>query len=307
MAGAVLGCNEPAVASSASHMEKDTVGPASAPIEVEQRFLYGPGIGEKLAALGATLQGTVSFRDKYYDMPDWRLTLADHWLREREGVGWELKCPPQSLEGGKASGCVSSQATEPQPPPCLPRSPSYVPDGHQSQHPLQLLEQVGRPGLAMQYREVTCPLAIVAQVCRLLGAHMTAGWCGDVAKAVEELGLEEFASFVTRRRKYHLGDLSVDLDEADFGYAVGELEAVVGQEEDVPEALKRIQKLGCQLGFDEKARIPGKMSAYLHKFRPAHYDALLQARRLQKVASTETLPPGPLQLALQSSSDEKRA
>lgn len=271
----------------------------SASIEVEQKFLYGPGIEEKLVALGATLQGTVSFRDTYYDTPDWRLTLADHWLREREGSGWELKRPPQSLENINAVG----QATDPQPLQCLQQgqSPSSVPRGHMSQHPLQPLEQLGKPGLATQYQEVIRPLEIVSQVCGLLGAHLQASWRDNVAQAVEGLGLEEFASFVTCRRKYRLGDLSVDLDEADFGYAVGEVEALVGQKEDAPEALKRIQKLGCQLGFDEKARIPGKMSVYLHKFRPAHYDALVQARRLQKVASTESRPP-----ACTTPSDEER-
>ncbi|KAJ6653080.1 hypothetical protein lerEdw1_010166 [Lerista edwardsae] len=301
---AVVARNAPAAASD-SHMEEDSVGPASAPIEVEQKFLYGPGTEEKLAALGATLQGTASFRDKYYDTPDWRLTLADHWLREREGAGWELKRPPQSGSG-------RSQAAERQPPQCLrqAQSPCRVPDGHTSQHPL---EQTGRPSLATQYQEVTCPLEIVAQVCGLLGVRLEAGWQGDVAKAVERLGLEEFASFVTRRRKYRLGSLSVDLDEADFGYAVGELEAVVGRQEEVPEALQRIQQLASQLGFDQKTRIPGKMSVYLHKFRPAHYDTLVQARRLQRVADTsrESLEKGTSetpshpQPALPSSSHER--
>lgn len=203
---------------------------------MEQKFLYGPGTEEKLAALGATLQGAVSFRDKYYDTPDWRLTLADHWLREREGAGWELKRPPQA-------GSTSSQAAAHQ--PLQAQSPRRVPEGHTAPQPL---EQMGRPGLATQYQEVTCPLKIVAQVCGLLGEHPEAGWQGDVARAVERLGLEEFASFVTRRRTFRLGNLSVDLDEADFGYAVGELEAVVGKQEEVPGALKRIQQLGRQLG-----------------------------------------------------------
>nr|XP_056719639.1 thiamine-triphosphatase [Euleptes europaea] len=217
--------------------------PASGSIEVEQKFLFGPGTEEKLVALGATLAGNVSFRDRYFDTPDWRLSMADHWLRKREGTGWELKCPP---------------------------------------------EGAGVSGPATEYREVTCPLEIVAHVCGLLSVDLPAGLRNDVARAVEELGLEEFASFVTHRRKYRVAGLSVDLDKADFGYAVGEVEDVVGRQEDVPEALERIQELGRKLAdLDEKTRIPGKMSVYLHKFRPEHYERLVRDGRLRKVRDTE--------------------
>lgn len=182
-------------------------------------------------ALGATLAGNISFRDRYFDTPNWRLTLADHWLREREGAGWELKCPPQPLEG-------TTESWDPQGLTQVPAKPL----------PLQPLEGAGRPDPATQYQEVTCPRDIVVRVCGLLGVDLAVSWGDDVARAVEELGLEEFASFVTRRRKYRVRELCVDLDEADFGYAVGEVEAVVRQQEDVPEALERIQELGRQLG-----------------------------------------------------------
>ncbi|XP_060111376.1 thiamine-triphosphatase [Heteronotia binoei] len=255
-----------------SHAGKDAGSPASGSIEVEQKFLFEPGTEEKLAALGASLAGNVSFRDQYFDTPDWRLTLADYWLREREGTGWELKCPPRPLEGAT----VSSPAAESRNPRGLTQVPA-------APLPLQPLGGAGRPDSATQYQEVTCPRDIVAHVCGLLGVDLAASCCGDVARAVEKLGLEEFASFVTRRRKYRVRELCVDLDEADFGYAVGEVEAVVRRQEDVPEALERIQELGRQLGFDEKTRVPGKMSVYLHKFRPAHYESLVRAGRLRKV------------------------
>ncbi|XP_015275438.1 PREDICTED: thiamine-triphosphatase [Gekko japonicus] len=273
MAAAGFACSV-AAAACGSHAGrgKDAGSPASGSIEVEQKFFFEPGTEEKLVALGATLAGNVSFRDQYFDTPDCRLVLADHWLREREGIGWELKCPPRPLEGAG----ISSPAAE----SWDPRGLTQVPAGP---CPLQPLEGAGRPDPATQYQEVTCPRDIVARVCGLLGVDVAVSWCDDVARALEELGLEEFASFVTRRRRYRVGDLSVDLDEADFGYAVGEVEAVVRQQEDVPEALERIQELGRQLGFDEKTCIPGKMSAYLHKFRPAHYESLVRAGRLRKV------------------------
>uniref|UniRef100_A0A8D2LI88 Thiamine-triphosphatase n=1 Tax=Varanus komodoensis TaxID=61221 RepID=A0A8D2LI88_VARKO len=210
--------------------------PASGLIEVEQKFLSGPDTAEKLVALGATLDGILTFRDRYYDRADYRLTLADHWLREREGAGWELKCPPPS------TASVSGPTTT-------------------------------------HYLEVTSPRETVARICALLGVDPALAWHDDVAAAVEELGLQEFASFVTQRSKYRLGDLNVVLDEMDFGYAVGEVEAMVRQEE-VPAALEQIRKLGVHLGFDETTRFPGKMSAYLYKFKPAQYNALLQRGRV---------------------------
>ncbi|XP_053119625.1 thiamine-triphosphatase isoform X2 [Hemicordylus capensis] len=328
MAASSCSSGGPAAASPGSLQQLGT-GPASGSIEVEQKFLYGPDTEEKLVALGASLGGRVSFRDRYYDVPDWRLTLADHWLREREGAGWELKCPPQPLEGTRVSGNPASPATESQPPQHPPQAPTgargLLPRGLQPQPSPQPLEGAGKPGAATQYQELTCPQEIVARVSGLLGTEPLAGWHNDVSRAVEGLGLEEFASFVTCRRKYRLGNLSVDLDEADFGYAVGEVEVVVGQLADVPEALERIQKLGCQLGFDVETRILGKMSVYLHKFRPAHYQALVQAGRLQKVGGVtdaqggegltrawgcagvgDPLPPGHLHLAPTSSAEEER-
>ncbi|XP_062944628.1 thiamine-triphosphatase isoform X3 [Cynocephalus volans] len=62
-------------------------------IEVERKFVPGPGTEERLQELGGTLEHRVTFRDTYYDTCGLSLMQADHWLRQREGRGWELKCP----------------------------------------------------------------------------------------------------------------------------------------------------------------------------------------------------------------------
>ncbi|XP_011786214.1 PREDICTED: thiamine-triphosphatase isoform X3 [Colobus angolensis palliatus] len=62
-------------------------------IEVERKFVPGPGTEERLRELGGTLEHRVTFRDTYYDTPELSLMQADHWLRRREDSGWELKCP----------------------------------------------------------------------------------------------------------------------------------------------------------------------------------------------------------------------
>lgn len=41
------------------------------------------------------------------------------------------------------------------------------------------------------------------------------------------------------------------------------------------------------LGLEEGTAIPGKMSVYLHRFRPAHYQALMEAGIVQKVIDSD--------------------
>ncbi|XP_025775496.1 thiamine-triphosphatase isoform X3 [Puma concolor] len=66
---------------------------AHALIEVERKFIPGPGTEKRLQELGGTLEHQVTFWDRYYDTPELSLMRADYWLRQREGSGWELKCP----------------------------------------------------------------------------------------------------------------------------------------------------------------------------------------------------------------------
>ncbi|XP_026538871.1 thiamine-triphosphatase isoform X1 [Notechis scutatus] len=242
-------------------------GQLSGAMEVERKFLFGPSTIEKLTDLGAILESRASFRDSYYDVPDWCLTRADHWLREREGVGWELKCPLVVGAAGSDTPCAAET------------------DNHLSAPVLRPPKDT-RSSTASQYQEVTCPQNIVTRLCGLLERDPGPNWSCCVNKAVEELGLQVFASFVTMRRKYRVGDLHVDLDEVDFGYTVGEVEAVVQRLEDIPEALEKIEKFSKQLGLKEKTAIPGKMSVYLQRFRPAHYKALMGAGVVKKVINT---------------------
>ncbi|KAH1181855.1 thiamine-triphosphatase [Mauremys mutica] len=223
-------------------------------IEVEAKFTAGPDTEARLAALGAALAGSSSFRDLYYDTPDLRLTRADHWLRLRQGAGWELKCPP--LPPGGA-------ALAPQPPA---GGTGGVPEAA-AQEP---------PAVATTYQELTSPRAIVGRLCGVLGVAPAPAW-DQVPGAVAGLGLQEFASFGTRRRSYRLGGLRVDLDQADFGYAVAEVEALVAAQEEVPAALEEVLQLRRALGQDGATRVPGKMSVYLQRHRPRHYQALLRA------------------------------
>lgn len=216
-------------------------------IEVERKFIPRPGTEERLQELGATLEHLVTFQDSYYDTPELSLMQADHWLRQRESSGWELKCPG-------AAG-VSGPHTE--------------------------------------YMELTAEPAIVAQLCEVLGAEVLG--TGGVAAVLGPLGLHEVASFVTQRRAWKLvlpgADkeeqlLRVDLDIADFGYTVGEVEAMVHEEAEVPAALEKIYSLSNMLGVSVHEKAPAKLIVYLQRFRPQ------DCQRLLEVHSSREKPQG---------------
>lgn len=177
-------------------------------IEVERKFAPGSDTEERLQELGGILEHRVIFRDTYYDTSELSLMLSDHWLRQREGSGWELKCP----------------------------GPAGVSGPHN------------------EYVELTSESAVVAQLFELLGAEEEQGSAG-VAAVLGKLKLQEVASFVTTRSSWKLALaheqeplLRVDLDSTDFGYAVGEIEAMVREKDEVPAALEKIIGVSNMLG-----------------------------------------------------------
>ncbi|XP_054433816.1 thiamine-triphosphatase [Pteronotus mesoamericanus] len=206
-------------------------------IEVERKFVPGPETEKRLQELGGTLEHRLTFRDNYYDTPELSLMRADHWLRQRENSGWELKCPGPS----------------------------------------------GLSGPHNEYRELTAEPAIVAQLYEVLGVEVLGAW--GVTAVLGPLRLQEVASFVTNRSAWKLvlsradkeePPLRVDLDTADFGYAVGEIEALVQEEAEVPAALEKIDKLSSMLGVLAQERAPAKLIMYLQRFRPQDYQRLLE-------------------------------
>ncbi|KAM8783704.1 LOW QUALITY PROTEIN: thiamine-triphosphatase [Rhynchonycteris naso] len=217
-------------------------------IEVEQKFVPWPETEERLQELGGTLEHRVTFRDSYYDTPELSLMRADHWLRQRENSGWELKCPTTA----------------------------------------------GVSGLHTEYLELTAEPAIVARLYEVLGAEVLG--TGGVTAVLGTLGLQKVASFVTKRSAWKLvlstadkedAPLRVDLDTADFGYAVGEIEALVHKEAEVPSALEKINKLSSMLGVLAQERAPAKLIVYLQRFRPQDYQRLLEVTAPEKPQGTK--------------------
>lgn len=77
-----------------SNLDKSTDGSFKVtplqPVEVERKFKVTADTKIKLVEIGAELHKEKVFLDKYYDNPDYSLTLKDCWLRQRN-ESWELK------------------------------------------------------------------------------------------------------------------------------------------------------------------------------------------------------------------------
>lgn len=77
-----------------SNLDKSTNGSSKVtpfqPVEVERKFKVTADTKIKLVEIGAELHKEKVFLDKYFDNPDYSLTLKDCWLRQRN-ESWELK------------------------------------------------------------------------------------------------------------------------------------------------------------------------------------------------------------------------
>lgn len=77
-----------------SNLDESTNGSSKVtpfqPVEVERKFKVTADTKIKLVEIGAELHKEKVFLDKYYDNPNYSLTLKDCWLRQRN-ESWELK------------------------------------------------------------------------------------------------------------------------------------------------------------------------------------------------------------------------
>ncbi|KAM9331481.1 thiamine-triphosphatase [Gastrophryne carolinensis] len=148
-------------------------------------------------------------------------------------------------------------------------------DTWELKHPPQQVHR-GLTGAFTQYVELTQEDDILNKVSEILGV--------PCPSSIEEFNLEEFASFVTCRRKFQLPleensstEIVVDLDEADFGFAVGEVEVLVETQEEVQNACQKVEEICRKLGVFQESAVQGKVSTFLKLNRAEHYKQLIEA------------------------------
>ncbi|XP_074549854.1 thiamine-triphosphatase [Halichoeres trimaculatus] len=209
-------------------------------VEVERKFLCNADTLKIIEEIGGACVRQHQFQDQYYDNPNFDLTLRDMWLRKRKGC-WELKCPSTEEKSGGQSKTAA---------------------------------------LCTRYKEITNlsdiqrrVVEIIKDVCEDTGTNFSM----ENESWLSELNLVCFAEFTTVRRSFVLEEegVQIDLDQADFGYHVGEIEVLVPEDGDVQSALEKIERTARKLGLSGDQRVEGKMSVYLKRYNPKHYAKLL--------------------------------
>jgi predicted adenylyl cyclase CyaB len=97
-----------------------------------------------------------------------------------------------------------------------------------------------------------------------------------LSSALAELGYKPFCKITTTRKKYKKGEFTIDLDQVDFGYNIGEIELMVEDHGQMQEALDKITEFA---GKNNLSLLPvrGKVVEYLKRNKPEHYQKLKDA------------------------------
>lgn len=173
--------------------------------------------------------GQRQFHDQYFDTPQFDLTLRDMWLRKRKGC-WELKCPT-TADGIKETS----------------------------------KEQCKEAALCTRYKEITnlpeIQLSVREVVKDICEDTVTSSSQEDEETWYSKMNLQCFAEFTTVRRSFTLEQegVQIDLDEADFGYHVGEIEVLVPEGGDVQPALEKIERTAQKLGELKAVKLPNPL------------------------------------------------
>lgn len=221
------------------------------------------GIQKKLEEVGAVCIGQCEFQDRYYDSADFHLTLRDVWLRCRKGC-WELKCPTVKKAENSAEEQEATLCSR------------YMEITNLSQIQLKVGEIMTA---CLREQQNGCQNhSVVQQEAAMTEDSETT----PIDSWLKELSLVCFANFTTVRCSFSFKEegVRVDLDQADFGYSVGEIEVLVPEGEDVQPALRKIEKTAQKLGLSGDERVRGKMDVFLQNHYPEHYAKLLKAHIL---------------------------
>ncbi|CAC5396560.1 THTPA [Mytilus coruscus] len=97
-----------------------------------------------------------------------------------------------------------------------------------------------------QLLEITSETEIMKHLCKLYNYSKSVE---DITldQLMNELSLDIFATFTTIRQTYYLPNCTVELDIADFGFEVGEIEVVVNDESRITDAVNIIDEVAKKL------------------------------------------------------------
>ncbi|KAG5180052.1 CYTH-like domain-containing protein [Tribonema minus] len=217
-------------------------GGSSAAIEVEKKYAVADAQEvEKKLLRQEDVQKVMEmmFIDSYWDSADNSLARQDSWLRLRAGL-WELKTPiPASASG--AGTAVYREATA-----------------------LEDVTATLRRVCPQAFLDL--PPAATSTSQRLKGALQERGWA-------------PFVTFGTKRRKYRCQGFTIDTDEASYGHAVLEVEAMCTTSSEVGAAESAIEQMAHALGLAAAGKARGKVEEYLLRYQPEKLGVIKAARQ----------------------------
>ena len=113
-----------------------------------------------------------------------------------------------------------------------------------------------------------------AAICAKLGIFDGA----PLAQSLAALGYSPFATITTARLTYEKENFHIDVDNADFGYSVLEIELMVSADNEVKAAYQKILDFAVAHGISiPKKRTRGKVIEYIRRNDPRHLRALEEA------------------------------
>ncbi|GAX20540.1 thiamine-triphosphatase [Fistulifera solaris] len=240
----------------------------SSTIEIEEKFVVPHDIEKRLMQWGFERQQCVEMTDWYFDTSSLQLLQKNMWLRCRQPEihgdaddisQWQIKIGQQSKRNSRndLGTPLMTVYVELEGISALEKAASCLSPPDIAAHG----EGCFIDDNSEMFRNHTIP---------------------KIPNNMLSSQLLPFARIYTRRTSWTFLDVAVDLDETDFGHAVGEVEMVVEDETRVEAARTQVREWVAKLQDPaadtvEQAVAKGKLEYYLYHFRPNVYELCLQS------------------------------
>ena len=97
-------------------------------------------------------------------------------------------------------------------------------------------------------------------------------------ETLKKLNYVPFATITTTRRKYRRREFTIDIDVADYGYEVMEIECMVNEKSEVDATLEKIILFAESCGLkNTRVALRGKVMEYISRKNPEQFAALERA------------------------------
>jgi adenylate cyclase class IV len=247
-------------------------------IEVEQKFLVGDNVKDRLRSLGFVPSPCTKFVDHYYDQSTLALSLRDTWLRFRavspQSGQWQLKRGKnrsdlssstaaiyEEIEGEDAISEALNMLED------MPKNKDDDDDDDDDDENNNLEEEEPHNYFLHPPKIPTTNTKGLTPFCSLETNRESFEWLG--ARSIRNDNKPSDSIFE---------GIQVDLDQTNLGYVVGEVEKVVYDESQVEKANEEIAAALDQILQGKPRQNPpsGKLEYYLENNRPEHYEALIR-------------------------------